>query len=215
MNGLLSMQSFKITHLPLACLWARTAISMTARNELRSILLAKSVKTGDFVLASGARSNLYVDCRVTTLDARGAVLVGELMYELLRKEEQQRGVKVQALGGLTMGADPISLSTAMRSSLAGDGTLLRCFVVRKEAKGHGRGKRIEGNFQAGDTVVVIDDVITTGDSTLKAIAAVEEEGAKVAFVMVLVDREEGGRANIEAKGYPVAALFCRSELVDV
>lgn len=188
---------------------------MTARNELRSILLAKSVKTGDFVLASGARSNLYVDCRVTTLDARGAVLVGELMYELLRKEEQQRGVKVQALGGLTMGADPISLSTAMRSSLAGDGTLLRCFVVRKEAKGHGRGKRIEGNFQAGDTVVVIDDVITTGDSTLKAIAAVEEEGAKVAFVMVLVDREEGGRANIEAKGYPVAALFCRSELVDV
>jgi orotate phosphoribosyltransferase len=188
---------------------------MTARDELRSILLSKSIKTGDFVLASGARSNLYVDCRVTTLDARGAVLVGELMHELLRREEQQRGIKVDALGGLTMGADPISLSTAMRSSLAGDATPLRCFVVRKEAKGHGRGKRIEGNFQPGDSVVVIDDVITTGDSTLKAIAAVEEEGAKVAFVMVLVDREEGGRANIEGKGYPVAALFRRSELVSV
>jgi orotate phosphoribosyltransferase len=188
---------------------------MTAREELRSLLLTKSVKTGDFTLASGARSSLYVDCRVTTLDSRGAVLVGQLMHELLRREEQERGVKVNALGGLTLGADPISLSTAMRSSLAGDATPLRCFVVRKEAKGHGRGKRIEGNFASGDSVVVVDDVITTGDSTLKAIAAVEEEGAKVAFVLVLVDRDEGGRANIESKGYPVAALFRRKELVDV
>jgi orotate phosphoribosyltransferase len=188
---------------------------MTPREELRAILLAKSVKTGDFVLASGARSSLYVDCRVTTLDARGSVLVGQLMHELLRKEESARGVKVDALGGLTLGADPISLATAMRSSLAGDSTALRCFVVRKEAKEHGRGKRIEGNFSAGDTVVVVDDVITTGDSTLKAIAAVEAEGAKVAFVVVLVDRDEGGKANIEGKGYPVASLFRRGELVDV
>jgi orotate phosphoribosyltransferase len=156
-----------------------------------------------------------VDCRVTTLDSRGAVLVGQLMHQLVRKVEAERKVRVDALGGLTLGADPISLSTAMSSSLAGDSTPLRCYVVRKEAKGHGRGKRIEGNFQSGDNVVVVDDVITTGDSTLKAIAAVEEEGAKVAFVVVLVDREEGGRANIEAKGYPVAALFRRSELVDV
>jgi orotate phosphoribosyltransferase len=186
---------------------------MTPRDELRALLLAKSVKTGDFVLASGARSNLYVDCRVTTLDARGSVLVGQLMHELVRSEEKTRGVKVDALGGLTMGADPISLATAMRSSIAADGTPLRCFVVRKEAKGHGRGKRIEGNFAPGDTVVVVDDVITTGESTLKAIAAVEEEGAKVAFVVVLVDREEGGRANIESKGYAIASLFKRSELV--
>ena len=191
------------------------SMSDTDRSELRSILLAKSVKTGDFTLASGAKSNLYVDCRVTTLDSRGAVLVGKLMHELLRKEEAARGVKIDALGGLTLGADPISLSTAMTSSLAGDATPLRCYVVRKEAKGHGRGRRIEGNFTPGDTVVVVDDVITTGDSTLKAIAAVEEEGAKVGFVLVLVDREEGGRANIENKGYPVAALFRRSELVDV
>lgn len=190
-------------------------MSDTDRSELRSILLAKSVKTGDFTLASGAKSNLYVDCRVTTLDSRGAVLVGKLMHELLRKEEAARGVKIDALGGLTLGADPISLSTAMTSSLAGDATPLRCYVVRKEAKGHGRGRRIEGNFTPGDTVVVVDDVITTGDSTLKAIAAVEEEGAKVGFVLVLVDREEGGRANIEGKGYPVASLFKRSELVDV
>ena len=188
-------------------------MSDPARSELRSILLAKSVKTGDFTLASGAKSNLYVDCRVTTLDPRGAVLVGQQMHKLVRDEEARRGVKVNALGGLTMGADPISLSTAMTSSMAGDATPIRCFVVRKEAKGHGRGKRIEGNFQPGDSVVVVDDVITTGDSTLKAIAAVEEEGAKVAFVVVLVDREEGGRANIEGKGYPVAALFTKTELI--
>ncbi len=187
----------------------------SARSELRSILLEKSVKTGDFTLASGAKSNLYVDCRVTTFDSRGAVLVGQLMHNLVRREEAARGLQVGAIGGLTLGADPISLATAMTSSMAGDATPIRCFVVRKEAKGHGRGKRIEGNFNAGDSVVVVDDVITTGDSTLKAIAAVEEEGGKVAFVAVLVDREEGGKANIEGKGYPVAALFKRSELVSV
>ncbi len=171
-----------------------------ARSELRSILLEKSVKTGDFTLASGAKSNLYVDCRVTTFDSRGAVLVGQLMHEMVRSEQAKLGVAVDAIGGLTLGADPISLSTAMTSSIAGDAPPIRCFVVRKEAKGHGRGKRIEGNFSAGDSVVVAEDVITTGDSTLKAIAAIEEEG---------------GKAKIEEKGYPVAALFKRSELVDV
>ncbi|MDB6073342.1 MAG: orotate phosphoribosyltransferase [Verrucomicrobiaceae bacterium] len=186
-----------------------------ARFELRSILLGKSVKTGDFTLASGAKSNLYVDCRVTTFDSRGAVLVGQLMHEMVRSEQAKLGVAVDAIGGLTLGADPISLSTAMTSSIAGDAPPIRCFVVRKEAKGHGRGKRIEGNFNAGDSVVVAEDVITTGDSTLKAIAAIEEEGGKIAFVAVLVDREEGGKAKIEEKGYPVVALFKRSELVDV
>lgn len=186
-----------------------------ARSELRSILLDKSIKTGEFTLASGAKSNLYVDCRVTTLDSRGAVLVGQLMHAMVRNEEAARGLQVDAIGGLTLGADPISLSTAMTSSMAGDATPIRCFVVRKEAKGHGRGRRIEGNFNAGDSVVVAEDVITTGDSTLKAIAAIEEEGGKVAFVAVLVDREEGGKAKIEDKGYPVAALFKRSELVSV
>ncbi len=188
---------------------------MTDRDELRAILLSKSVKTGDFTLASGAKSSLYVDCRVTTFDSRGAVLVGKLMHALVRHEEARLEVKAQAIGGLTLGADPISLSTAMTSSMAGDAEPIRCFVVRKEAKSHGRGKRIEGNFIAGDSVVVVDDVITTGDSTLKAIAAIEEEGGKVAFVVVLVDRDEGGKANIESKGYSVASLFKRGELVDV
>jgi orotate phosphoribosyltransferase len=125
----------------------------------------------------------------------------------------KRGLEIAALGGLTLGADPISLGVAIASSLAGDATPIQAFVVRKEPKGHGRGKRIEGNFAAGDTVVVVDDVITTGDSTLKAIEAIEAEGGKVAFALILVDRQEGGRENIESKGYPVVAAFTRAELV--
>ena len=183
------------------------------REELRALLKSKSVRTGDFTLASGKKSDLYVDCRVTTLDARGAVLVGKVLLDLLKAETQKRGLGISALGGLTMGADPISLAVAIASSLAGDAKPTQAFVVRKEPKGHGRGKRIEGNFAAGDTVVVVDDVITTGDSTLKAIEAIEAEGGKVAFALILVDRQEGGRENIEGKGYPVVAAFTRAELI--
>ncbi|MEQ1750575.1 MAG: orotate phosphoribosyltransferase [Prosthecobacter sp.] len=183
------------------------------RAELAQILRAKSIKTGKFTLASGKESDLYVDCRVTTLDARGAVLVGRVLHDLLRKEEAARGLSIGSLGGLTMGADPITLAVAISSSLAGDATPIQAFVVRKEPKGHGRGKRIEGNFNPDQLVVVVDDVITTGDSTLKAIQAIEEEGGKVAFALILVDRQEGGRQNIESKGYPVVAAFTRAELV--
>ena len=112
-----------------------------------------------------------------------------------------------------MGADPITLAVAMSSSIAGDTPPVQAFVVRKEPKGHGRGKRIEGNFITTQPVVVVDDVITTGGSTLKAIEAIEEEGGKVAFALILVDRSEGGREAIEAKGYPVAAAFTRADLV--
>ncbi len=183
------------------------------RAELADILRAKSVKTGHFVLASGKESDLYVDCRVTTLDARGAVLLGRVLHDLLKKEEAARGVKIDSLGGLTMGADPLALSTAIASSLAGDAEPVQAYTVRKEAKEHGRGKRIEGNFAEGQTVVVVDDVITTGGSTLKAIEAVREAGGNIAFVMVLVDRQEGGRAAIEDAGIPVVAAFTREELV--
>ncbi len=183
------------------------------REELRQILKTKSVKTGKFTLASGKESDLYVDCRVTTLDSRGAVLVGRVLHDLLRKEEAARGLNVGSLGGLTMGADPITLAVAMSSSLAGDAKPVQAFVVRKEPKGHGRGKRIEGNFAPEQAIVVVDDVITTGGSTLKAIEAIEEEGGKVAFALILVDRSEGGREAIEAKGYPVVAAFTRADLV--
>ncbi|GAA5147636.1 orotate phosphoribosyltransferase [Prosthecobacter algae] len=183
------------------------------RAELAQILRTKSVKTGKFTLASGKESDLYVDCRVTTLDARGAVLVGRVLHDLLRKEEAAKGLSIGSLGGLTMGADPITLAVAMTSSLAGETKLIQAFNVRKEPKGHGRGKRIEGNFDPAQPVVVVDDVITTGDSTLKAIQAIEEEGGKVAFALILVDRQEGGRQNIESKGYPVVAAYTRADLV--
>lgn len=184
-----------------------------ATEALRALLLKKSVMRGDFTLASGAKSDLYVDCRLTTLDAQGGCLVGQVLHDLLRKTEKELGVSVTSVGGLTMGADPLSLSIAMTSYLAGDAQPIHAFSVRKEAKGHGRKKLVEGNFKAGDSVVVVDDVITTGGSTLQAIEKVEAEGGKVAFVVVLLDREEGGRGNIEAKGYKVASAFTRTTVL--
>ena len=183
------------------------------RAELRALLLSKSVKTGTFTLASGKQSDLYVDCRVTTLDANGALLVGRLLHGLYISESTRLGVQPVAVGGLTLGADPLSLSLAMTSALKTPESPIQAFTVRKEPKGHGRGRRIEGNFTTDAPVIVVDDVITTGDSTLKAIQAIEEEGGKVAFVLVLVDRQEGGRQNIESKGYPVASVFTREELL--
>lgn len=183
------------------------------KQELLDILLAKSIRTGHFILASGKESDLYCDCRVTALDARGANLIGQVGWELVKTEILTRFPKIEAIGGMTMGADPISLAIGMYSSLdAAHARPLNVFTVRKEAKDHGRGKRIEGNFEAGREVLVVDDVITTGGSTLKAIDAIEAEGGKVAAALVLVDREEGGRQAIEARGIPVFALFTRGSI---
>ncbi len=179
------------------------------KNELLQILLKKSIKTGHFILASGKESDLYCDCRVTTLDARGANLIGEVGWELVKNEIMSRFPEVKAIGGMTMGADPISLAIGMYS--AADKPL-GIFTVRKEPKDHGRGKRIEGNFNAGEQVIVVDDVITTGGSTIKAIDAIEAEGGKVVAALVLVDREEGGREAIEGRGVPVYALYTRRSI---
>src|SRR6185503_14738767 len=129
------------------------------------------------------------------------------------REEAVRNLRINAVGGLTMGADPVALATAIFSYCAKDGTPLQTFCVRKAPKGHGQTKLIEGNFKKGDTVIVVDDVVTRGDSTIAAINAVVSEGGKVAFVGVLVDRQEGGRQKIEAMGYPVFSLFTRDELL--
>jgi orotate phosphoribosyltransferase len=183
------------------------------RAELLGLLRAKSVFLGDFTLSSGAKSKYYVDCRLTTLDARGAWLIGQLMHALVRREEKSRKLRIDAVGGLTMGADPVALATGMISGQAGDAEALRIFCVRKAPKGHGQTKLIEGNFKAGDTVVVVDDVVTSGNSTITAINAVVKEGGKVAFAAVLVDRQEGGREKIEAMGCPLLSLFQRDELL--
>jgi orotate phosphoribosyltransferase len=177
------------------------------RERLVALLLERSFRVGDFVLSSGARSRFYIDCRTTTTHAEGQAVVGRLGLAALR----DAGLRPDAIGGLTMGADPVAYAIAHASWLAGDP--VNAFTVRKEPKAHGTGKRVEGCFQSGDRVVVVEDVITTGGSALKAIEAVEAEGGQVIAVLSLVDREEGGRAAIEARGYPVHALVGVGELL--
>lgn len=177
------------------------------------MLLQKSVKTGDFTLASGKTSDLYVDCRVTTMDSRGARLIGEFAWPAVREKLAESGMEAQAIGGMTLGADPISLAIGMESARQDPDHALQVFTVRKEAKGHGTGRRIEGNFAPGNAVVVVDDVITTGGSTLKAVDAIEAEGGRVLFALVLVDREEGAREALAARGVQVLPLFTRTTLL--
>ncbi len=181
--------------------------------RLLELLVKKSVRRGEFTLASGAKSDLYVNCKLTALDPAGALLIGAVGWQLVKQQAAGMDVSLDSIGGLTMGADPISLSIAMASELDTPGQSLQTFTVRKAAKEYGMKKLIEGNFAAGDQVVVVDDVVTTGGSTLQAIAAVEAEGGKVAFVLALVDRREGGRENIEAKGHKVVSFFTRGDVL--
>lgn len=192
----------------------------TARESLRQLLLRKSVKRGDFTLSSGAKSDLYVDCRMTTFDPSGFKLVGITMHDLylaMRKAHSPDEMPM-AVGGLTMGADPVALSLAVASHNLGT-PYLTAFSVRKEIKGHGMANKIEGNFPPKEIhglapVVIVDDVITSGGSTIKAIEAARATGARVAFVMTILDREEqDGRAKIEALGVPVGSIFTRTQLL--
>ncbi|MDA7681034.1 orotate phosphoribosyltransferase [Verrucomicrobiales bacterium] len=180
--------------------------------NLYKILKEKSFFTGDFTLASGKKSNYYIDCRLTTLDPEGACLVGAAIRKTVNDKCKEMGISIDSIGGLTLGADPIALSASMASYQAEDDKTIKPFVVRKAPKEHGKGKQIEGGFKEGDSVVALDDVITTGGSTLKAIEAIENEGGKVEFVLVLVDRQEGGKEIIEESGYKVFSLFTRDEL---
>ena len=187
-------------------------------NELKSELLPalaeKSVRRGNFTLASGAQSDLYVDAKLTTLDPRCALLVGKIGWELIKQTAAERNLRVDAVGGLTMGADPIASHVGLAAHLENPHKALRVFNVRKDAKKHGLRKNIEGNFFSGDSVVVVDDVITTGGSTIEAIEKIEADGGKVAFVIVLVDRQEqNGRANIEARGCRVVSIFDRQDVL--
>jgi len=184
------------------------------KSELLPALAEKSVRRGNFTLVSGAQSDLYVDAKRTTLDPRCALLVGKIGWELIKQTAAERNLRVDAVGGLTMGADPISLSIGIAAYLDDPANAPRIVNVRKEPKKHGLSKNIEGNFSQGDSVVVIDDVITTGGSTIQAIEKIEADGGKVAFAIVLVDRQEqNGRANIEAHSCPVVAIFTRQDVL--
>ena len=168
---------------------------------------------GAFTLASGAQSDLYIDAKQTTQDPKGAILVGRVGWELVKRVARDLNVRVDGIGGLTMGADPIALSIGISAHLENPSSELQTFVVRKSQKAHGRQKLIEGNFSADDSVVIVEDVITTGGSTLQAVEAVEAAGGRVAFVLALVDRREGGRENIEKRGYTVVPIFTCEDLI--
>jgi len=170
------------------------------RTALERLLMQRSLRHGDFVLASGKRSTYYIDARLTTMSAEGLTLVGRLGLAAIR----HAGWAPAAVGGLTMGADPVAYAIARAS--ADDPPAIDAFSVRKAAKEHGTGRRIEGNFTAEAPVVVVEDVITSGASALHAIEAVLAAGGTVAGVLAVVDREEGGKAMIEAGGYQVVAL---------
>jgi len=183
---------------------------MTDHEQLVTMLAARSARRGEFTLASGARSTLYVDARMTTMSPDGLALIGPLALSAI----DGAGWRPDSAGGLTLGADPISYAIAYASATTRRNPLVRAFTVRKEAKAHGTGKLIEGPFQSGDRVVVVEDVITTGGSALKAVDAIEAAGGKVVGVLAVVDREEGGRERIEERGHPVIALARAAELVE-
>ena len=180
---------------------------MDTRDRLLALLVNRSLRVGRFTLASGARSTYYVDARATTMTAEGQALVGRACLSYLRRT----GLDPTHVGGLTMGADPIAYAIARQSWE--EGRPIDAFSVRKEAKEYGTRRRVEGGLPADARVVVVEDAMTTGRSTLKAIRAVEEHGARVLAVLALIDREEGARERIVAAGHAVTTVFPARELL--
>jgi len=177
----------------------------SARQELLRLLATKSFRLGEFKLSSGGTSDYYVDCRTTTLDARGSQLTGQVFLEEIR----QRGWRPQAIGGLTMGADPVVVAVAVTSGE------IHGFLIRKTEKQHGTGQRIEGFREKGARAVIVDDVCTTGASTIQAIETAREFGFEIAGVMCLVEREEAkGRPNVEkaAAPAPFVSIFTATDV---
>jgi orotate phosphoribosyltransferase len=177
----------------------------TSRLELCQLLADKSFRLGEFKLSSGATSDYYIDCRITTLDAKGARLTGKVFFD----EIQKRNWRPEAIGGLTMGADPIVAAVAV---VSGE---LHGFLVRKSEKQHGTGQRIEGFQRKGASVVIVDDVCTTGASTVQAIEAAREFGFEIVGVMCLVEREEAkGRSSVEeaASPAPFVSIFTANDI---
>lgn len=182
---------------------------MNEREQLRHILLQKSCREGTFTLTSGKTSDFYVDGKQTTLSAEGAYLCGRLLYKIIRSHPE----KITGVGGMTLGADPLVTAVSVVSYLEKDP--IPGFIVRKESKGHGTDNYIEGksNLEPGSLVAVVEDVVTTGGTLIKVIERVEKEGFRVGLVATIVDRQEGGAQTLAARGYSLAAVFTREQLI--
>ncbi|MFQ5512250.1 MAG: orotate phosphoribosyltransferase [Candidatus Krumholzibacteriia bacterium] len=179
---------------------------MPYRDELLELLAVRSLKRGDFTLSSGQKSDYYINGKLTTLDARGAYLAARIFLAMLSDDVPD------AVGGLTLGADPIVGSLL---ALAGMEDLpLKGFIVRKTAKEHGTQSLVEGPVDRGERVVVVEDVVTTGGASLRAVEAVREIGCEISRVLAVVDREQGGRENLREAGCRLESIFAVSELLD-
>lgn len=176
----------------------------TSKQKLKKLLLEKSFRLGSFELSSGKKSDYYIDGRITSLDGEGAYLIATLLLDAIKSWQ------VSAVGGMTLGADPIV--GAMVALSYARGNPLHGFIVRKQAKEHGTGKLVEGIVNHGERVAVVEDVVTTGSSALKAMEAVRAMGANVIGVVAVVDREEGGKDAFVKEGLKFKALFTASEL---
>ena len=182
----------------------------TMKKRLIELIIERTFKFTEkpsFKLASGKMSSYYFNCKPTTLNSEGMYLVGNLLYDLINGRKPWRATGV---GGLTLGADPVANAIAYTSYIKGEP--LESFVVRKEPKKHGTMLWVEGNVKKGDSVVIIEDVITTGGSTIKAIDRAKKCGLKVKGVVVLIDRQEGGKKAIESRGVQVRVLLTKEEI---
>lgn len=177
------------------------------RDQLRALLLARSIRLGDFVLASGAKSDYYIDARATTMSAEGQRLVGLVAARAIR----DGGLEPSHVGGLTMGADPVAYAIAHRSAL--DGRPIDAFSVRKRAKEHGTGQRVEGGLPEGARCLIVEDTMTTGRSSLEAVEAVRAHGAEVVGVLALVNRSSEAAALYERERIPLLWVFTGDELL--
>jgi orotate phosphoribosyltransferase len=200
----ISLASLRHPHATPQPLPIKDATMADERARLLHLVESLALSRGHFILASGRESSYYLDGRMVTLSPEGAYLTGKLMFA------QARELGIEAVGGLTMGADPIAASIAVVSHLAG--APLPAFIVRKDVKGHGKQKQVEGPLPEKARVAIVEDTITTGDSALKAAVAVEALGCTVVAVLALVDRLEGGRETIEGAGYQFLPLFTIRDL---
>jgi orotate phosphoribosyltransferase len=186
-------------------------MSMTLmKKRLIDLILERTFRFTErptFKLTSGKKSSFYFNCKPTTLNSEGMFLTGHLMYDIIRRRKTWN---VQAVGGLTLGADPVATAIVYTAHIQGDA--LEAFIVRKERKKHGTMSWIEGHIKEGDTVIIIEDVITTGSSTMKAITRARESGLNVAGVVAFIDRQEGGSEAVKSMGLPFKALLTKEEI---